>query len=271
MYLHLRKFWPALLLLLASTSTWATDHAVTVGGTYGGGGYNYPLLMFTPSTLTINPGDTVTFTSAGGAPHNVDADAGQSISFRCANGCDGAGGNGDPSANNWTSTVTFGADTAGHTITYHCDIHGSMGMTGSITVNAAGGGGGHVAITSGFTGAWYDPQQSGHGIFIEVLPNNQILAWWFTFNPDGTQQAWFGNVGSINGDTATVAAVQTQGGRWIPNFDPSNVTQPAWGTLTFQFTDCNHGEVNFTSTVAGYGTGHMDLTRLTQPAGLSCQ
>ena len=54
------------------------------------------------------------------------------------------------------------------------------------------------------------------------------------------------------------------------NFDPANVTQPPWGTLTFTFTDCNHGRVDFTSVVSGYGTGHMDLTRLTQPAGLAC-
>ena len=61
-----------------------------------------------------------------------------------------------------------------------------------------------------------------------------------------------------------------EGGRWIPNFDPGNVTQPSWGTLTFHFTDCSHGEVDFVSTMPGYGSGHMDLTRLTQPAGVTC-
>ena len=264
MHLHLRKTWPALLFLLAATTLWAEDHHITVGGSTGGGIYDYPILMFTPSSVNARVGDTVTFVNAGGAPHNVVADDG---SFRCANGCDGAGGNGAPSAAGWTSTITLSE--AGD-LPFHCEVHGSMGMTGVIHVADATGGGGHVPITPGFTGAWYDPQQSGHGIFIEVLANNQILAWWFTFSPDGTQQAWFGNVGAINGDTATVAAVQTQGGRWIPNFDPGNVTQPVWGTLTFQFTDCNHGEVNFTSGVTGYGTGHMDLTRLTQPAGLTC-
>jgi hypothetical protein len=126
-----------------------------------------------------------------------------------------------------------------------------------------------VPITSGFTGAWYDPEQSGHGIFIEVLPGNQMLAWWFTFNPDGTEQAWFGNVGAIDGDTAIVDALQAEGGRWIPNFNPANVTQAPWGRLTFQFTDCNHGEVTF-STPGPYGNGRMDLVRITQPAGLEC-
>ena len=243
-------------LLLTDTGAWATDHIVTVGANGAD--------RFVPNDITIAVGDTVTF-EAGftEAPHNVSANDG---SFRCSFGCDGSGGNGNPHPGPWSVTVSF--DHAGD-FAYRCDPHATMGMTGIVRVAEGSGGGGHVPITSGFTGAWYDPQQSGHGIFIEVLADNQILAWWFTFTPDG-QQAWFGNVGTIDGDTATIAAVQTEGGRWIPNFDPSNVTQPAWGTLTFQFTDCNHGEVNFTSSVAGYGSGHMDLTRLTQPAGLAC-
>jgi hypothetical protein len=44
----------------------------------------------------------------------------------------------------------------------------------------------------------------------------------------------------------------------------------AWGTLTFTFTDCNSGRVDFTSTVPGYGNGSMNLTRLTLPDGLTC-
>jgi hypothetical protein len=126
------------------------------------------------------------------------------------------------------------------------------------------------AIRPGMTGAWYDPAQSGHGLFVEVLPDGQFLAAWFAFNPSGTQQSWFLGVGTYNGNTATVTAVYLPtGGRWIPNFDPSQVVNNAWGTLTFTFTDCNHGEVDFTSTL-GYGSGSVNLTRLTQPTGFSC-
>jgi hypothetical protein len=46
------------------------------------------------------------------------------------------------------------------------------------------------------------------------------------------------------------------------------VVHNAWGTFTNTF-DCDHGKADFSS-VAGYGTGSMKLTRLTQPAGLSC-
>jgi plastocyanin len=267
MHLHLRKIGPALLLLLAFTHASAEDHRVTVGGSYMDGGYSYPSLTFSPRSVNANVGDTITFVNGGGT-HNVAADDG---SFRCADGCDGSGGNGSPSGASWSSTVTITSAMAGRSIGFHCEVHGSMGMTGSIVVAGGGGGTTNVPITPGFTGAWYDPTQSGHGILIEVLANNQFLAWWFTFTPDG-QQAWFGNVGSIDPatNTGTIDALQTQGGRWIPNFDPANVTQPPWGTLTFSFTDCDHGRVDFDSSVAGYSTGHMDLSRLTHIGGLAC-
>jgi len=127
-----------------------------------------------------------------------------------------------------------------------------------------------VDIGPGFTGAWYDPEQSGHGLFLEVLPNNQLLAFWFTFTPDGTQQSWFGGVGPYAGNKATLPVNLTTGGRWIPNFDPSKRIDHPWGTLTFTFSDCDHGRVDFTSSYPGYGSNHMDLTRLTLPAGLTC-
>jgi hypothetical protein len=126
------------------------------------------------------------------------------------------------------------------------------------------------AIGPGFTGAWYDPAQSGHGIFAQILSDQRFYAAWFAFNPAGTEQAWFAGVGTYSGNTATITAVeQPTGGRWIPNFDPNQIARNAWGTLTFTFTDCNHGTVDFSS-VLGYGAGSMNLTRLTQPAGLIC-
>jgi hypothetical protein len=125
-------------------------------------------------------------------------------------------------------------------------------------------------IGPGFTGAWFDPAQSGHGLFIEILPGNRFFASWFAFDPAGSQQSWFTGVGTYTENTALVADVQMPtGGRWIPNFNPSSVVRNAWGTLRFTFTDCDHGRVDFAS-VAGFGSGSMNLTRLTQPEGLAC-
>ena len=126
------------------------------------------------------------------------------------------------------------------------------------------------SIGPGITGSWYDPAQSGHGLFIQVLPDNRFLVAWFAFNPASTQQTRFTGVGSYRGHTATITAIeQPTGGRWSSNFDAGKVVHDTWGTLTFIFADCDHGKVDFNS-VAGFGSGSMNLTRLTQPAGLKC-
>jgi len=131
-----------------------------------------------------------------------------------------------------------------------------------------------VPIASGFSGAWYDPSQSGHGLLVEVLPGNRLLAYWFAFSPDPeqSQQAWFGGVGNIDGNQAILQADQGQGGRWVPEFDPALYELQAWGTLTFTFSDCNHGRVYYAGDGASsaWGVGSMELTRLTQLEGLSC-
>src|SRR3954451_13658970 len=84
---------------------------VNVGGSAG--------LVFSPPTITVNVGDTVTFVNKGGV-HNAVADDG---SFRCARGCDGDGhnGSGNASNSNWVASVTM--DTAG-TVGYFCEVHG---------------------------------------------------------------------------------------------------------------------------------------------------
>jgi len=147
-------------------------------------------------------------------------------------------------------------------------VAGSRADIGAFESSAAASTSG--SIGPGFTGSWFDPAQSGHGLMLEVLSDNRLLAFWFSFNPQGNQQAWFGGVGTYSGNAATITDVALPtGGRWIPNFDQNAIVLNPWGTLTFTFTDCNHGKVDFNS-VRGYGSGSMNLTRLTLPAGLTC-
>jgi hypothetical protein len=127
------------------------------------------------------------------------------------------------------------------------------------------------SIGPGITGNWFDHNQSGHGFSIEVLPGNSMLAQWYVFAPNGGQ-AWIIATGPISGNSAVLQGFFPvgSGGRFPPNFDPSRVQNQAWGAITFTFTDCNNGQVNWQPIVAGYTSGSMPITRLTLPAGLSC-
>jgi hypothetical protein len=125
-------------------------------------------------------------------------------------------------------------------------------------------------ITPAFSGNWYNPNQSGHGLMIEVLPQDRMLAVWFAFDSAG-RQSWFGGVGTYRENSARITDVALPtGGYWIPNFDPAAINRQPWGALTLRFDDCSHGSVQFESLLPGYGSGSLDLLRLTQPLGTSC-
>jgi plastocyanin len=249
----------------------AATQTVTVGtGAQG--------MSFSPSTLTINKGDSVTFTYGGGfLPHNVRAD---DDSFRCAKGCDGSGGNGNPSSSAFSFTLTF--NNAG-SVGYYCEIHGGpgVGMHGTITVNDTAPPPppqGH-SIDASFSGNWFNPSanQGGHGFQIEVLPNNGILVIWFVFNPAGTAQNWIYMQGSYDPtkNTVTIPANLEQGGRFPPNFDSTKLSAPSWGSLTLTFTDCNSGTAEWKSNATSSAAGYNDIpafpiARLTTISGTSC-
>jgi plastocyanin len=273
-----------ILIVAAATHAQANTVTVTVGGTvtsggsYYGGGTTTPVLMFAPANVTINVGDTVNFVSHGGAAHNVHA---LDNSFRCANGCDndGHGGNGAPSSQLWSSSVTF--TTAG-TVNYQCDIHSSMGMVGSITVNAVTAPPPKLAIGGYVSGNWYNADQSGSGFQIEATDAMDsasglpiMLAIWFVYSPDGNSQNWIYAQGTYDPtkNTATLPAQLLSGTKFPPNYVAADVHGMAngWGTLTFAFTDCNNGTVSWNSTAPGYGSGSpMPITRLTRIAGTGC-
>jgi len=122
-------------MLALPMTAWSVDHVINVGQTAGGGqgnSFNDPTTNTNVTNAAV--GDTITFNNVGASPgfHNVRSDG--PTTFRCANGCDGAGGNGDPSSTNWTATITL---TAANTIQYYCEIHGAPGQGMSGTINVA--------------------------------------------------------------------------------------------------------------------------------------
>jgi plastocyanin len=104
---------PAVLAAFLAVPAWGTNFDVAAGGAD---------TVFTPATLNIQAGDTVTWHNAGGE-HNVLAD-------------DNSFTDGPPSGASWTFAHTFA--TAG-TFGYHCQNHGlpGQGMFGTIHVAAA--------------------------------------------------------------------------------------------------------------------------------------
>ena len=120
-------------------------------------------------------------------------------------------------------------------------------------------------INAGLTGAWYNPETSGQGMFITVYPRiREVFLSWFTYDverPDPTVTAILGDPGhrwmtaqgpypwldpeikmSVYG-TAVLELWQTEGGV----FDQKEPV-PAWepdGTLTLEFDTCSTATVTY--------------------------
>ncbi len=249
------------LLVLAWLPAQAAEHDVTVRDN-----------SFDPAQLTIEAGDTVTWTNQGSLPHNVNAD---DNSFRCAQGCDGDGGNGTPSSANWSVTLTF--DDPGE-IPYHCDQHGDtggIGMAGVITVEQKDDPPPEAMdLNFGHTGSWFKPEQSGQGFSVEIVPAtqegepDQLVAYWFTYARGSAggvnKQRWFVGQGPIDGPDAELSVVQVTGGIFD---DPKDVTSIEIGSATFHATSCTEATLTYSLDLNGDGveetTGEIALTRLT--------
>ena len=98
--------------------------ATTEEPTGGGGGANVSLkdIQFDPKNLTVNAGETITFTNDESIAHDVHKDSGPGGDF--ASGPDGGMQEGD--------TFELTLDEAG-SYEYVCDVH-APGMSGTITV-----------------------------------------------------------------------------------------------------------------------------------------
>jgi plastocyanin len=120
----------------------AADQAVTIAN-----------FSFQPATVTVQVGDSVTWTNQDGAPHTATADDGSFDSGTLSQGD--------------TGSHTF--DTAG-TFAYHCEIHPNM--TGSVVVQAATAGG-----TGGGTGGATQPPSDAADVTREAgTPWAAVLA-----------------------------------------------------------------------------------------------
>ncbi len=117
------------------------------------------------------------------------------------------------------------------------------------------------------TGSWANPAQIGHGLQMEVLSGDRLVVAWYVFTSTGEQQ-WLIGAGPISGQSATVSVVRPTGGRFIPNFNPSQVTNTPVGSLTVTALNCTSARVDY-NFGAGF-TGSFPITRVTSVRGVPC-
>ena len=119
------------------------------------------------------------------------------------------------------------------------------------------------------SGSWYDPTHDGEGFNIEVLVNNRVVIYWFSFDPQGNRR-WFYGLGDILDGKLVFADMKTSsGGIFGPDFEPGTVVLESWGTLELDLS-CDSGTASYNSAEEGFGSGTLNIVRLTSIDQLDC-
>ena len=124
------------------------------------------------------------------------------------------------------------------------------------------------AVDGGFSGSWYNPESSGHGLVLDITDDGQhgtrAMVSWYHYNADGSgQQIWLVGVGPVIDGAAIVDLVQTEGALFGEAFNPDDVMTSPWGQVTINFHSCTEATLNYSAADSSYGSGTENLTRLT--------
>lgn len=127
----------------------------------------------------------------------------------------------------------------------------------------------YPVVDASVSASWYNPEQSGHGLSVEVLDSGRAVVYWYTFDQTGAP-LWIVGTGSVQGTRIETDAITVAGGFFPPAFDASLVKRNQWGTLSLNVDpdDCNKATLSWAS--QSMGNGDMPMTRLSNLSGLSC-
>lgn len=129
---------------------------------------------------------------------------------------------------------------------------------------------GTSGINAMHTALWSNPDQSGHGINVFMLPNNNLVVIWYVYDDSGNP-IWLFGMGSHDGKKATIDVKYHGGAMFPPNFNADNLTTIDWGTFELEFSGCDTGLFKWLPIADnGFSAGEMDIQRINKTLGLSC-
>lgn len=179
-------------------------------------------------------------------------------------------GNGDfLVANGGTSSVRRYTANGNYVGDFVSPGSGGLVKPNAIRFRTAGAG---FQINAGLNDAWYNPDTPGQGVFVTVFPDlGTMFVAMFTYDTERPPQdvtanigepghRWFTAYGEYAGDTAVLDVELSEGGIFDAG-DPEVEQTPGYGTVTLQFTDCNHLTLTYEFPSQGL-SGEIRMTRI---------
>jgi len=96
-------------------------------------------------------------------------------------------------------------------------------------------------IDEKLSGAWYNLDTSGQGIFLDISTEiNLFFGGWFTWTSTPGEIDWMTLQGGFDGEVATLLIYRSSGGKFN---DPTEVTSVSIGIAEFRFQSCTEAEL----------------------------
>jgi hypothetical protein len=116
---------------------------------------------------------------------------------------------------------------------------------------------------------WYNHDQRGHGLSLEVLDTHETVGFWYLYDMDG-EPFWLLLEGVNTGNRIEMTAYHFSG-MVMNEWNPSTNSSTEYGEVIIEFTDCNNAIMTAYSTELGTLMDAFPLQRLTNIAGLGCR
>ena len=122
-------------------------------------------------------------------------------------------------------------------------------------------------VEPGTSAIWFDVSHDGEGFIVEILEDNRVVMYWFTYDENG-EQAWYIAVGEVRGNRMIFPEViKTSGGVFGPDFDPTTVVSTVEGSAVFLMDACDHGTMVYQFAER---KGRFDVARISSVLGAQC-
>jgi hypothetical protein len=127
------------------------------------------------------------------------------------------------------------------------------------------------ALRGAIGGHWYNPEQNGHGVHVEILDGGRAVVSWYTFASDG-RPLWVIGDGKHHSTVVEARLYEVHGGSPPLTWPAGSVgIDPVeWGTVSIDFSGCDAGTLSWDSIDPAFGRGAMPISRLTRVEGLRC-